>query len=82
MNNEIITRLSKFAFVMSIIGICTLGICPAFAVMGITVGIVMKSKGVSLDKDNAKKIKTAYILGGISLALFAADIAVLFYFAK
>lgn len=38
MNNDIFTKLSRLAEIMSIIGVCTLGINPAFGVMGITVG--------------------------------------------
>lgn len=74
MNNEIITKLSKFSLIMSILSVCTLGICPAFGIMGITVGIVFKLKGVELNPDCSKKIKTAIILGVVSLVLFAVDI--------
>lgn len=74
MNNEIITKLSKFSLIMSILSVCTLGICPAFGIMGITVGIVFKLKGVELNPDCNKKIKTAIILGVVSLVLFAVDI--------
>lgn len=74
MNNDIFTKLSKLAKIMSILGVCTLGINPAFGVMGITVGIVFKYKGVELNDDNKKRIKTARILGIISLALFIVDI--------
>lgn len=74
MNNEIITKLSKFSLIMSILSVCTLGICPAFGIMGITVGIVFKLKGVELNQDCSKKIKAAVIIGIISLVLFAVDI--------
>ena len=74
MNNEIITKLSKFSLIMSILSVCTLGICPAFGIMGITVGIVFKIKGVELNTDCSKKIKAAVIIGIISLILFAVDI--------
>lgn len=74
MNKEIMAKLSKFALVSAIVGVCTLGVCPAFGIMGIVVGIVFKVKGVELDALCKKKIKTAYILGGISLVLFVADI--------
>ena len=76
MNNDIFTKLSKFAKIMSILGVCTLGINPAFGVMGITVGLVFKYKGVQLEADNTKRLKTALILGIISLVLFVIDIII------
>lgn len=82
MNNDIINRLSKFSFIMSLVGLCTLGICPAFAIMGITVGIVLKNKKVKLSEENSKKIKTSAIMGIIALVLFAVDIILLLHFAK
>ena len=80
MNNDMITKLSKFAVIMSIVGVCTLGICPAFGIMGIAVGLVFKTKGVKLNPQCAKKIKTAFILGAVSLVLFAIDIVLAFVF--
>lgn len=82
MNNDIINRLSKFSFIMSLVGLCTLGICPAFAIMGITVGIVFKNKKVKLNEENSKKIKASAIMGIIALVLFAVDIILLLHFAK
>lgn len=76
MSNDIFTKLSKLAKIMSILGVCTLGINPAFGVMGITVGIVFKYKGVQLDTDNLKRLKTALILGIISLVMFVVDIII------
>lgn len=76
MNNDIFTKLSRLAKIMSIIGVCTLGINPAFGVMGITVGLVFKYKGAELDDENKKRLKTARILGIISLVMFAVDIII------
>lgn len=76
MNNDIFTKLSKLAKIMSIIGVCTLGINPAFGVMGITVGLVFKYKGAELDDENKKRLRTARILGIISLVMFAVDIII------
>ncbi len=76
MNNDIFTKLSKLAKIMSILGVCTLGINPAFGVMGITVGLVFKYKGVQLGADNTKRLKTALILGIISLVMFVVDIII------
>jgi hypothetical protein len=80
MNNDVILKLSKFAKIMSIIGVCTLGICPAFGIMGIVVGFVFKTKGVNLNADCKKKIKIANILGTISLVLFVIDIILAYVF--
>ena len=82
MNNDIINRLSKFSFIMSLVGLCTLGICPAFAIMGITVGIVFKNKKVGLSDENSKKIKASAVMGIIALVLFVIDIILLLHFAK
>ena len=82
MNNDIINRLSKFSFIMSLVGLCTLGICPAFAIMGITVGTVFKNKKVKLSEENSKKIKASAIMGIIALVLFVIDIILLLHFAK
>lgn len=74
MNNELIFKLSKFAFISSVLGVCTIGICPAFGIMGITVGIVFKIKNVELDDECKLKIKGAILLGAISLVFFIVDI--------
>ena len=80
MDNDIINKLSKFSMIMSIIGVCTLGICPAFGIMGIVVGLVFKNKGVQLNAECKKKIKISYILGAVSLVLFVADIILAYVF--
>lgn len=82
MDNSIINKLVKFAFISTVIGACTIGICPAFAIMGITVGLVFKIKGVELNKENALKIKYTYILGGASIVFFIIDIILLSLFVK
>ena len=76
MNNDIFTRFSNLAFISSIIGMCTLGICPAFGFIGITIWLVFKYKGVKLEKDNSKKIKIAAILGSVSIIMFAVDVII------
>lgn len=80
MNDDIILRLSKFAMIMSILGVCTLGICPAFGIMGIVVGLVFRSKGVKLNAVCKKKIKMSAILGAVSLVLFVVDIVLAYIF--
>lgn len=81
MDNEIIVKITNFAKISAIIGVCTLGICPAFAIMSIVVGIVLKTKGVSLEGKCASNIKKGYILGGVALLMFVADILILLHFA-
>ena len=44
--------------------------------MGITVGLVFKYKGAELDDKNKKRLRTARILGIISLVMFAVDIII------
>lgn len=79
-NQDIMEKLSTFAFTMSIIGICTIGICPAFAAMGIAVPLVMKQKGVEISKQAKMKNKKAIIGGVIALCLFVVDVVLLLVF--
>lgn len=79
-NTDPIEKLSSFAFTMSIIGICTIGICPAFAAMGIAVPLVMKQKGVTLPPQVESKNKKALIGGIIALCLFVVDIVLVIVF--
>lgn len=79
-NQDIMEKLSTFAFTMSIIGICTIGICPAFAAMGIAVPLVMKQKGVEISKQAQMKNKKAIIGGVIALCLFVVDVVLLLVF--
>lgn len=82
MENKTIEKLCKFAFASSIIGVCTIGICPAFGVIGVVVGAVLKSKGVQLDELSAKRINYAFIAGCVSFVFFIVDIILLSLFAK
>lgn len=79
-NTDVMEKLSTFAFTMSIIGICTIGICPAFAAMGIAVPFVMKQKGVKISKQAEMKNKKAIIGGVIALCLFVVDVILLLIF--
>ncbi len=79
-NQDVMEKLSAFAFTMSIIGICTIGICPAFAAMGIAVPLVMKQKGVEISKQAQMKNKKAIIGGVIALCLFVVDVVLLLVF--
>lgn len=79
-NTDVMEKLSTFAFTMSIIGICTIGVCPAFAAMGIAVPLVMKQKGVKISKQAEMKNKKAIIGGVIALCLFVVDVILLLIF--
>ena len=71
-NPDTINRLCRFAFIMSTIGVLTIGICPAFGVMGIVVGAIFKSKNFPLSDLNEDGI--------VSLFLFVIDIVILAVF--
>ena len=74
---SVIDRLCRFAFIMSTIGVLTIGICPAFGVMGIVVGEIFKAKKFELSPLNEDRCKKAKILGVVSLLLFVVDIVIL-----
>ena len=80
MDKSILNKICNFSYVTGIVAICTLGICPAFAIMAITVGVVLNIKNVSLDKSMQRKLKIARILGIISLVLFVVDIILAYIF--
>ena len=44
MNKTIIDKLARFAQTSAIIGLCLLGICPAFGIMAMVVPAVFKQK--------------------------------------
>lgn len=79
-NTDPMEKLSQFAFTMSIIGICTIGICPAFAAMGIAVPIVMNKKNVNISAQAKSRNKKALIGGIIALFLFVVDLVLVFVF--
>lgn len=79
-NLNVMDKLSVFAFTMSIIGICTIGICPAFAAMGIAVPVVMKKKKVEISKQSQIRNRKAIIGGVIALIMFVIDVVLLFVF--
>ncbi len=43
-NENVLDKISKLAFTTAIIGICTIGICPAFGAIGIAAPLVMKHR--------------------------------------
>ncbi len=82
MNNDVIEKLCKFAFVSSVLGVCTIGVCPAFAMMGIAVGLVFKIKGVKTEGLNKKRLIYSAILGAVALVFFVIDVILLSVFIK
>ena len=79
-NPDVIDRLCRFAFIMSTLGVLTVGVCPAFGVMGIVVGTIFKSKKFPLSNLNKDRIKKANFLGIVSLFLFVINIILLVVF--
>ena len=75
-NPDVIDRLCRFAFIMSTLGVLTVGVCPAFGV----VGTIFKSKKFPLSNLNKDRIKKANFLGIVSLFLFVIDIILLVVF--
>lgn len=74
--SELMKKLCTFAYVSSILGICTLGICPAFALMAIAVAAVMKIKKVHIGEKERRRLKISTILSVISCVLFVVDIII------
>lgn len=77
-NNDVLKRLLKISKVSAIIGVCTLGVCPAFGAVGVSVVAVLKQKKVKLTENQSKQCRLSVILSIISFALFAADVALAF----
>ena len=79
-NPDTINRLCRFAFIMSTIGVLTIGICPAFGVIGIVVGKIFKCNNFPLSDLTEERVKKAKILGIVSLFLFVVDIIIIAVF--
>ncbi len=69
-NENILDKISRFSFVSAIIGVCIIGICPAFGVMGIVAPIVMKIREQGFRDETKSRNKKALIAGVISLVMF------------
>ncbi len=70
----IIEKLSRFAFTTAIIGVCIIGICPAFGAIGITVPLVLKLKNVEMSSETLSRNKKSLVAGIISLVMFVVDL--------
>lgn len=75
--NNILDKLAKFAFVSAVIGVCTIGICPAFGAVGIAVPLAMGRKKAKVSEKTASLNKKTLFAGTVSLIMFFIDIAVL-----
>lgn len=78
-NENILDKISRFSFISAIIGVCTIGICPAFGVIGIVAPLVMKNKGAKLSEDTEFRNKKALIAGIVSLVMFVVDLVLVVY---
>ena len=56
MNKTIIDKLARFAQTSAIIGLCLLGICPAFGIMAMVVPAVFKQKGREADRGKSTAV--------------------------
>lgn len=72
--NDIFERLSRLAFITAVIGVCTIGICPAFGAIGISVPLTLKKKGVQLSEYAQNLNKKALFAGFVSIGMFIIDL--------
>ena len=75
--NDILERLSRLAFITAVIGVCTIGICPAFGAIGISVPLTLKRKGVQLSEYAQNLNKKAMLAGIISIGMFVLDLVLI-----
>lgn len=73
-NNDILERLTRLAFITAVIGVATIGICPAFGAIGISVPLTLKRKKVQLSNYAENLSKKALFAGAVSLAMFVVDL--------
>ncbi len=78
-NKNPIEKLASFAFSMGIIGVATIGICPAFGVMAMVVPIIMNVKKAPVSEDIISKNKKSLFLGAVSVVMFFIDIALIVF---
>jgi len=78
-NKNPIEKLASFAFTMGIIGVATVGICPAFGVMAMVVPIIMNVKKAPVNEDIISKNKKSLFLGAVAVVMFFIDIALIVF---
>ncbi len=69
-------KLTRFAFISAIIGVCTIGICPAFGIIGIVVPLVIQARLKGCDEALKSEGRKAIIAGVVSLFMFLIDIII------
>lgn len=75
-SNELVEKMSKFSMIMGIVGVCLIGIVPAFGMMAIAVPIAFKTKNIELTQKQNKNCKLGLVLGLISIILFVVDFVI------
>ena len=75
-NKDIIERLSHLAFVTAVIGVATIGICPAFGAIGVSVPLTLKRKKVQISAYAQSLCKKALFAGIVSLGMFVVDLMI------
>ena len=78
-NNDIIKKLSRFAFISAVIGVCTIGICPAFGAIGIAVPLTLKRKKFEVSGEIAALNKKSLFAGIASFVMFAIDLVLVIF---
>ncbi|MCH5317666.1 MAG: hypothetical protein J1E05_06775 [Eubacterium sp.] len=78
-NNDIIRKLSRFAFISAVIGVCTIGICPAFGAIGIAVPLTLKRKKFEVSDEIASLNKKSLFAGIVSLVMFVIDLILIIF---
>lgn len=73
-NETILDKFSKISFASAIVGVCTIGICPAFGVIGIVAPLIMKIKKADISDETKSRNKKAVIAGVASFVMFAVDL--------
>lgn len=76
-NKNPIEKLASLAFTMGILGVATIGICPAFGVMAMVVPIIMKIKKAPVSEEIDSKNKKSLFLGAVAVVMFFIDLAIM-----
>lgn len=75
-NNNILERLARFAFISAVIGVCTIGVCPAFGAIGISVVLTLRRKNIQLSEYAKALSQKALFAGFVSLGMFVVDLII------
>ncbi len=75
-NENVIYKLSKFAFICSVIGVILIGVLPPLGAAGIAVPLTLKKKNAQVPENAKLYNKYSLILGVVSLIMFVVDIVI------